>query len=441
MLINHQKFIEKENNYIKFFEFSAFCSIPIFFILGSFFVNSVLVLMSLYCIFLGINKNYYLSKKDYFIITFAFIFLLINSYLSDFTSYTLQKSSSYFRFLLFFYFCLYFLITSKSSQKKFFSFLISIVVVFVIFDLIIQYFTGTDLFGYKVDHTIAYGRLGGPFGKEYIVGSYLFCFGLISYAFLRQFYNINYIYQVLYLSLISVAIFITGERNAFLCTLLFMITLFILNKKSRKTIFTVSLIVIFICSLILKNDKYLSDRYSFKTIPIIINDNKSQDGNNFDLEKTKKSFLINKKDIIINSHWFMHYRAGIKIFENNKIIGSGFRTFRFECHNLTDKKNILCSNHPHNIYIELISDTGLIGFLLFMILILSIVVNFFKKKLYKKEFTSILICILASFIFPLKPHGSLFSTTNAFMIWYILIFLLWSIFYQKQSEETKNEFK
>tara|TARA_B100000963_G_C22609533_1_gene664188 strand:- start:310 stop:1203 length:894 start_codon:yes stop_codon:yes gene_type:complete len=297
------------------------------------------------------------------------------------------------------------------------------------------------LFGYKIDHTTAYGRLGGPFGNELIVGSYLFCFGFISYACLRQFCNINYLYQVIYLSLISVAIFVTGERNAFLCTLLFLISLFILNKKSRKTIFLVSLIVFFICSLILKNDNYLSDRYSFSTIPKLIKNDNSEAIDNIELEKTKKNNIIEKKNIIINSQWFAHYRAGIRIFENNKIFGSGFRTFRFECRNIIDKENILCANHPHNIYIELISDTGLIGLSIFIVSILYIIFIFFKRKLYNEEFTSILLCILISFIFPLKPHGSLFSTTNAFMIWYILTFLFWSTFYQINYNTNKNDLK
>ena len=77
---------------------------------------------------------------------------------------------------------------------------------------------------------------------------------------------------------------------------------------------------------------------------------------------------------MINSQWFAHYRGGIEIFKKNKIIGSGFKTFRFECKN-DKKKNISCPSHPHNIYIELLSDTGSIGLIIFLILIFLLSLN------------------------------------------------------------------
>ena len=58
-----------------------------------------------------------------------------------------------------------------------------------------------------------------------------------------------------------------------------------------------------------------------------------------------------------------HYRTGIKIFQENFLLGSGPKTFRFLC----DKNEYKvgpnsCSTHPHNTYIQLLSETGFLSF-------------------------------------------------------------------------------
>jgi O-antigen ligase len=54
-----------------------------------------------------------------------------------------------------------------------------------------------------------------------------------------------------------------------------------------------------------------------------------------------------------------------KSWEENKIFGNGVRSFRIECNKYRDIKKNACSSHPHNIYLELLSEVGLIGFFFF----------------------------------------------------------------------------
>ena len=63
---------------------------------------------------------------------------------------------------------------AKDIQKKLLEFYRKL---FVSFDTFIQFIFDVDLLGNKVDYSHAWGRLSGPFGSEYIVGIYLFCFG------------------------------------------------------------------------------------------------------------------------------------------------------------------------------------------------------------------------------------------------------------------------
>ena len=104
------------------------------------------------------------------------------------------------------------------------------------------------------------------------------------------------------------------------------------------------------------------------------------------------------------------------------LLGSGAKTFRYICDE--DKYKVdrfkepfkfwqfSCSTHPHNLYMQILSETGIIGFIFLMCFFIYIIINLFKKLLknitetyYKK---SIYICLLVNF-FPFAPSGNFFN--------------------------------
>ena len=93
-------------------------------------------------------------------------------------------------------------------------------------------------------------------------------------------------------------------------------------------------------------------------------------------------------------------------------------------------KNRLCANHPHNYYLEILTETGIVGVILFLLIILSILLTVIKnnKFINEKSFGSLIyLAVTVSLmleIFPLKSSGSIFTTNNATYIAMILgIFL------------------
>jgi O-antigen ligase len=85
-----------------------------------------------------------------------------------------------------------------------------------------------------------------------------------------------------------------------------------------------------------------------------------------------------------------------------------------------------CSTHPHNFLLEILSETGLVGFSIFfifffyLILYLKKKIRYLKSHLIFKKHSHLLygnILILLIYIWPLKTSGSFFTTWNGSFFW------------------------
>ena len=119
----------------------------------------------------------------------------------------------------------------------------------------------------------------------------------------------------------------------------------------------------------------------------------------------------------MKTKWGAHFITAFEIGKTNYILGSGIKTFRYECSNdkyisdiVNHSASYRCATHPHNIYFELFSETGLLGLFIFLYLHYLI----FKKALRIKNHDIKIITMLIFFIlyFPLQTTGSYFSTFN-----------------------------
>jgi len=119
-----------------------------------------------------------------------------------------------------------------------------------------------------------------------------------------------------------------------------------------------------------------------------------------------------------------HYDTAIKIFNDNKIFGIGLKNFRVESGNskyrnkefiFTDARQ---TTHPHQIHFEILSETGLVGYLLFLSFFFLSIFYFFRSYKIKKNIfqLSSLFFLIASLI-PLLPSGSFFTTYSATIFW------------------------
>ena len=136
-------------------------------------------------------------------------------------------------------------------------------------------------------------------------------------------------------------------------------------------------------------------------------------------------------------NYIHEFDAGIGTFKLNKYIGGGIKSFRFNCPSRkieTINERTTCNMHPHNYYLEILTDLGIIGFLIFIALILSVLFKAYKVLLHSnnKYIFSPYLYIFMMEIFPIKSSGSFFTTNNSVII-FLSLGILASFFSAKFS--------
>ena len=402
---------------------------PISYIFGSFSINFTIILSIIFLIILKKKiKSEIINFKLFFIFFFFLVlFFFFNSLYSSYFQYSFFKSFSYLRFFIFFLFFVLVLDTLDKNQKKNISIFFLILTILVGLDTLFQFFFGYDIFGKKA--FTEYSRLTGPFSEE-IVGHFLLNFGILSLALFSFYHQIGNFFKFSFIVFIIFLIFLTGERNSFYSSVILFIFLAIFCNKNRllSVLILITVFILFYTST--KIFKVQSHKYTLEAIQTV-NDPKLNDNKIIIPKKLNKFEKF--QFILSNNQWFMHFNAATQIFISNKIIGSGFKTFRYECLELdTANKKILCSTHPHNIYFEIISDLGFLGFIIFFVMIFFFIFYFFRKKVYRSYEKSIMVGLFFVYIFPFKPHGSLFSTNFASLLFFLASVSYYYIFHNEK---------
>ena len=265
-------------------------------------------------------------------------------------------------------------------------------------------------------------RVSSFFGDELILGSYLtrlwpIFFGLTIFIF-KQKNKFFYLFIIIFI-LSEVLIFLSGDRAAFFYINLSAVFVIILSQKLLKLrLFTLicSILLISIISFINPTAK---ERVFDKTI---------KDMNLLSVENEEKVYIFTKTHHEI-------YTASYKMFMDNKIFGVGVKNFRKMCKDpdyYVDEREI-CFTHPHNTYIQLLSETGILGFLFLLVVIYYFCTTIFKHIILKFKgkyyFNDFEICVLSAvviYLWPFIPTGNFFTNWLSIAMFLNLPFLIWS---------------
>ena len=404
--------IIKENTYHNYLSFASvlLILIPLALISGPFLPDLFIVLISLIFLFIFNKKKKLFKQKSNFFIFFLifYSYLVLTSILSDNFYQSIKSSITYLRFG-FFSLAVCFLLNNKKDFVKYFYIMICFTLIILIFDGYFQFITEKNIFNFK---GIRPDRLGGLFFDELILGSYLgkilpifFTFYLLNKKYLNRYY-------ITILAILTyILIFLSGERSAFLTTTLYLIMIIPFLLGIKKSIILFIFAGTIFGTLITTNEN-MKSRYYDQMLMHTLGVGKYASDNS-------------GKIIFMPAHIGL-FSSAIDIFQKNIFVGGGVKTFRIYCKNNMNKKLIeikknhpnmkTCNTHPHNYYLQLLAETGIIGFLFVLAVFIKLFFNYFKQlyHLFKKDKNPdkkfvVTLSGLIAYIWPLTTTGSFFN--------------------------------
>lgn len=418
MLMN--LFLKNQLKIHKFFE-NLVILVPLFLITGPFLSDLSISLLSIYYFFIR-KKNHDNERiiKIFFVIIFFFyILILISSVLAEDKILSIKNSLFYLRFILF-SICFFYLLKNNEKILLKLFFVLILCFIILIFDGLFQSYFKINIIGLQINEEYFGSRVSSFFGDELILGSYLTRFSPIiiglGYFFFKDKKGFN-IFLILFIFFMEIIVFLSGERTAFVLFNMILFLLLLLLNDSKKLSVLIFLVVSIIITGLIVHDGPSKKRIINETI------------------KDLKPKSYNSQLVIINRQYHEHFLSAFQMFKDNILFGVGPKNFRVVCKQQKyNYSEYTCSTHPHNTYIQLLSETGIFSFLI--IFCLFLIVSFLLlKQLYFKTFkkTSFLnnleICILIHIfvsLFPLTPTGSFFNNWTSIMYYYPVAIIFWS---------------
>lgn len=387
--------------------FLLLCIIPFALIWSRFLADFSLILI---CIIFLIKKYFKLKNFfDNYFFKFFFVFWIIISLRSLFSEdiyFSLKSSLPFIRFAIF-ALAIQYLIQNNSKRIFILLMILSPLLCIVAADGLFQFYSGVNILGHPLPELA--GRLSGFFKDELIIGSYIARFspiliGLYYYSkylkYIRS--NLDY-YLIIFIFFLLLVVFCSGERvsTIYLITS-FCLLIFILDAKLiNKIILTLTAITFL--TLVIINSERIKERLIFNTL-------ESTNLVNQDTFNYKKLYIYS-----VAHH--SHILAAYDIFKENILFGSGVKMFRKICDKRHNVNEYSCTTHPHNLIMQFLSETGILGLLFYFLSLFYVLLKLlkiFKLKILNRisDFHRCQFFFLTALLislFPILPSGSFFN--------------------------------
>jgi len=392
-----------------------FCLLPIFLITGPFLSDlSISIISLLFLTHCLKKKNFLYFKNIYFLFFLIFwIYLVFNSLGNNFNFDSLKISFFYFRYGVFII-AVATLLEVDDRFIKYFFYCIFLCFAILIIDGFYQYFSGVNILGWE-----HHGRVSSFFGDEKILGSYLsrlwpIFFGISIFYFKKK--DKLFFLFILIFILSEVLIFLSGDRSSFFYINLSAIFVILLSKKLLKLrliTLSCSILILVVISLI----------------------NPAAKERVFDKTLNQMSLFDDKKEThIFSLQHTHHYITSYKMFLDNKVLGVGVKNFRNFCDDEKYKvSKWSCSTHPHHTYVQILAETGIIGFLFLLFVffyfckyVIKHLISKFKSTYYFNDFEICILSGIAIYVWPLVPTGNIFNNWLNIAMILNFPFLIWS---------------
>jgi O-antigen ligase len=396
-----------------------FSLFPLWLLTGPFLPDLILSLGALgfSYIFFRDKSFYYLRFKAFYIFLAFCTVCIVSSLFADDVLLSLESSLFYFRFGIFA--CLiWYLISKNISFLKYFFYCLIVVFCFLILDGYFQFLFGFNIIGNKlmggVHVTSIFDR---PKLGSFLARLFPLLLALMIVLKVRDKYLI--FFGGLLFILIDVLIYLTGERTSFIFMMISsLLILLLIDRLKYLRLFTLLLSLVLIIGITL-----VSPTVKKRMVDTTL----------------KQMGVGGERLIIFSPNHDSHIRTAFNMFLDKPVLGHGPKMFRVKC---SDPKYAVgispCSTHPHNFYIQLLAETGILGFLFLFSAFIYVLycayrqlkTIFLKQKRYLSDYQ---VCLLAGIlisVWPFSPNGNFFNNWLAIIYTLPIGFYLHS-FYNK----------
>ncbi len=401
--------------------FFLFSIIPLSLLVGSAVsaINVLLIAISFLIYSFYYKEWQWLKDTNVKLLIVIYVYLIFNSLISlDFNSGA-TRNLGFVRFILFFSAFNYFF----QNYQKFNKILLIwfVFIFFVVLDVYLESITGKNILGYGGDHH----RIESFFKNEQKVGGYIFCFYLLIIGFLLNTYNNksrknNYLFLIISI-FILVSIIATGERSNALKAILAFLLFFLLCKNF---IFKEKIILIvgatFIFGLIYSNSEFIKLRFGkqlFWKIESVNNYIKLFKDSNFDTDSLPNDNFHRS----IGFKYFQLYSSAYNVFKKYPYFGVGNKNYRIiTCPEKVEDWNpdYVCNSHPHQIYFEFLSEHGIVGTTILLVIFFILIFKILRKISVRNNNIQLgSIIYLSIFFIPILPSGSFFNDYYSTLFW------------------------
>ena len=121
-----------------------------------------------------------------------------------------------------------------------------------------------------------------------------------------------------------------------------------------------------------------------------------------------------------HSIYYNTMKPGVMAFAQSPVLGIGTGNFRNMCPEIVgDLPRLRCHTHPHNFYIQMLGETGLIGFITGTIFLWSIIVTCFRASLRNRDNVVLATAWIVPFglFWPIASSADLFGQWNNIFMW------------------------
>ena len=189
--------------------------------------------------------------------------------------------------------------------------------------------------------------------RSQVIKMYIYCQKSFLIGFLLNKFGPKKSNYIIILSMVFlISIMMTGERSNTLRAGLGILIFFIFYKEFNLRFKLISLItMVLLLFILISNSAFLKGR-----------------------------FIVQFKQALTNDGLYLRiYKSGFEVFKNYPLFGVGNKNYRIEtCKNQNNKsiktqKKYKCTTHPHQIYLEFLSEHGLLGSLMMFFILYKLI--------------------------------------------------------------------